>query len=145
MQGTLFKPRSRKIPRAVEQRFPCATTTEPVLYSLWAATTEACKPRICAPQEKLLQMRSLCKMKSSPCLLHSEKCLWSIKRFSTAKINNLKKHYKKVMPQLNRTSLQSSKHAKSWTLFFTLSKEMQFITFKVHISNYLSFLWLSRT
>jgi len=34
-------------------------------------------------------------------------------RSSTAKINNLKKNYKKVMPQLNRKSLlQLSKHAK---------------------------------
>ena len=34
MQGTRFKPWSGKIPHAAEQLKPCATTTEPVLYSL---------------------------------------------------------------------------------------------------------------
>ena len=35
---------SRKIPRAEEQLSPCAITTEPVLSSLGAATTEARAP-----------------------------------------------------------------------------------------------------
>ena len=35
-----FSPWSGKIPHAVEQLSPCATTTEPVLWSLGTATTE---------------------------------------------------------------------------------------------------------
>ena len=41
-----------KIPQAAEQLSPCATTTEPALQCPRAATTEACVPRACAPQEK---------------------------------------------------------------------------------------------
>ena len=33
MQGTRFDPWSGKIPRAAEQLSPCATITEPALYS----------------------------------------------------------------------------------------------------------------
>ena len=36
-----FNPGSGKIPHAMEQLSPCATTVEPVLQSLRAATTEA--------------------------------------------------------------------------------------------------------
>ena len=39
-----FDPWSRKIPHATEQLNPCATTTEPVLWSLGAANTEAHMP-----------------------------------------------------------------------------------------------------
>ena len=40
-RGHMFDPWSRKIPHAVEQLSPCATTTEPVLWSQQATTTEA--------------------------------------------------------------------------------------------------------
>ena len=43
MQGHGFGP-SRKIPHVVEQLSQCAITTEPVLWSLQAATTEAREP-----------------------------------------------------------------------------------------------------
>ena len=52
MQGHGFKPWSEKIPHAVEQLSPCTTTTEPVLYSPQATTTEARVPRACAPQQE---------------------------------------------------------------------------------------------
>ena len=55
-RGHGFEPWSGKIPHAAEQLSPCATTTEPVLYSLRATTTEARAPRAPAPQqEKPLQ------------------------------------------------------------------------------------------
>ena len=44
---------SGKIAHAAEQLSPCATTTEPELYSPRATTTEAPhEPRACAPQQK---------------------------------------------------------------------------------------------
>ena len=39
-RGQGFNPWSRKIPHATEQLSPCATTTEPMLWSLGATTTE---------------------------------------------------------------------------------------------------------
>ena len=42
MQGHRFHPWSRKMPHVMEQLSPCATTTESVLWSLQAATTDAC-------------------------------------------------------------------------------------------------------
>ena len=50
--GHGFKTWSRKIPPAVEQLGPCATTTEPALYSPRATTTEAHVPRARAPQQQ---------------------------------------------------------------------------------------------
>ena len=53
---TGFNPWSGKIPHATEQLSPCATTTEPALWSSCATTTEARAPRARAPQqEKPLQ------------------------------------------------------------------------------------------
>ena len=40
-----FEPWSGKIPHAAERLSPCATTTEPALYSPRATTTEARAPR----------------------------------------------------------------------------------------------------
>ena len=59
MQGHGFEPWSGKIPHAAEQLSLCATTTEPVLYSPQATTTEprattteAHVPRARAPQQE---------------------------------------------------------------------------------------------
>ena len=49
MQGHRFEPWSRKIPHAAEQLGLCATTTEPVLYSPCATTTEVCVPQLLKP------------------------------------------------------------------------------------------------
>ena len=49
MQGTRVLALVWKIPHAVEQLSPCATTTEPELYSLRATTTEACVPQLVKP------------------------------------------------------------------------------------------------
>ena len=43
-RGLGFDPCSGKIPRAMGQLSPCATTPEPSLYSLCATTTEAHMP-----------------------------------------------------------------------------------------------------
>ena len=40
-----FEPWVWKIPHAVEQLSPCATTIEPVLWSLGAAPIEVCMPK----------------------------------------------------------------------------------------------------
>ena len=40
-RGHEFDPWSRKVPHAAEQLSLCATTIQPVLWSLGAATTEA--------------------------------------------------------------------------------------------------------
>ena len=42
MQRHRFNPWSRRIPHAMEQLRPWATTTEPVLQSLGATVTEPC-------------------------------------------------------------------------------------------------------
>ena len=56
VQGKWFEPWSGKIPHGVEQLSPCATTTEPALYSPRATTTEARMARGHAlQQEKPLQ------------------------------------------------------------------------------------------
>ena len=56
MQGTQVRALVGKIPHAAEQLSLCATTTEPVLKSLQATTTEARVPRARAlQQEKPLQ------------------------------------------------------------------------------------------
>ena len=52
-------PWSRKLPCAMEQLSPCATSTEPVLSSPGAAATEAWALRACAQhQEKPLQWQA---------------------------------------------------------------------------------------
>ena len=52
---------SRKIPHAVEQLSPCATTIEPVLWSPGTATTEARTSwRLCSATIEAAAMRSLC-------------------------------------------------------------------------------------
>ena len=53
-RGHEFEPWSGKIPHAAEQLGPCATTTEPVLYSPWATPTEPARcnywsSRACSP------------------------------------------------------------------------------------------------
>ena len=45
-RGHGFEPWSGKIPHATEQLSLCATTTEPVLWSPWATTTEAREPQL---------------------------------------------------------------------------------------------------
>ena len=52
MQGTRVRALVGKIPRAAEQLSPCATTTEPALYSPWGTTTEARVPRARALQQE---------------------------------------------------------------------------------------------
>ena len=47
-----FDPWSGKIPHVVEQPSFYAATTEPVLWSLGAATTEAHEPRACGLQQE---------------------------------------------------------------------------------------------
>ena len=48
-RGHRFEPWSGKIPHAAEQLSPCATTTEPALYSLRATTAEPARlePTLC--------------------------------------------------------------------------------------------------
>ena len=58
-------PWSGKIPRAPEPLSPCATTTEPVLWSPWATITEARLPQSLCPvppcaTREAIAMRSLC-------------------------------------------------------------------------------------
>ena len=48
-RGHGFEPWPGKIPHAAEQLSPCATTTEPVLYSPCATTTEARAPQLLKP------------------------------------------------------------------------------------------------
>ena len=61
MPGTGFDPWSRKIPHAEEQRSPHATTTEPVLQRLRAATTEARAPySLCSETREATAVRSRC-------------------------------------------------------------------------------------
>ena len=50
------------------QLSPCATTTEPVLWNLCGATTEALTPRACAPQQEKPPQREahLSQLESSP-------------------------------------------------------------------------------
>ena len=52
MQGTWVRALVREDPHATEQLSPRATTTEPALKSLRAATTEAREPRARAPQQE---------------------------------------------------------------------------------------------
>ena len=54
-RGHGFDPWPRKIPHAAEQLSPCTTTTEPVVYSQEATTTEPTCPnyQACAPQSPL--------------------------------------------------------------------------------------------
>ena len=52
MQGTRVQSLVREDPTCRGATKPCATTTEPVLYSLWATTTEAHAPRARAPQQE---------------------------------------------------------------------------------------------
>ncbi|KAM9079980.1 asparaginyl-tRNA synthetase isoform 2-T2 [Megaptera novaeangliae] len=59
-RGHRFEPWSRKIPHATEQLSPCDTTTEPVLYSLCATTTEAHAPRAHAAQREKPPQREAC-------------------------------------------------------------------------------------
>ena len=67
-RGHGFDPWLGKIPHAMEQLSPCATTTEPVLQSLRATTTEAYVPTARALQREGTAMRSpRTATKSSPC------------------------------------------------------------------------------
>ena len=69
---TSFNPRSGKIPHAVEQLNPCTTTTEPMLWSLGAATTEPLCPTI----REVTAMRSpSTAMKSRPLLMTTRESL----------------------------------------------------------------------
>ena len=52
MQGTWVQAWSRKIPHAVEQLSPCATTTEPVRLEPLSHNYWAHVPRARAPQQK---------------------------------------------------------------------------------------------
>ena len=51
-RGHVFEPWSEKTLHAAEQLSLCATTTQSVLYSPWATTTEAHMPRARAPQQE---------------------------------------------------------------------------------------------
>ena len=51
-RGHGFEPWSRKIPHAMDQLSPCASTTEPALCSPRATTTEAHAPRARAPEQE---------------------------------------------------------------------------------------------
>ena len=88
-RGQGFEPWSGKIPHAVEQLSLCATTTESVLWSLRATTTEACTPRPQAPQqEKPLQWEACTpQRKSSPRSPQLEKATHSNKDPMQTKIN----------------------------------------------------------
>ena len=56
----MFNPCCGRIPHASGQLGPCATVTEPVIWGLWATTTEPTCPRACAlQQEKPLQWEAV--------------------------------------------------------------------------------------
>ena len=57
-----------KFPRAAEQLNPCATTTEPVLYSPRATTTEARAPRARAVQRSHRSEKSVHRNEEQPTL-----------------------------------------------------------------------------
>ena len=94
-----FNPWSRKKPHAKEQRSPCATTTEPMLWSPWAATTEAqarCSP--CSTREATATRSPLPATKSGPHLPQLEKSPCSNKDPAPSKVNQLlAKLFLKVM------------------------------------------------
>ena len=52
MQGTRVQALVWEIPQAAEQLSPCATTTEPALWSLQATTAEAHVPRARSLQQE---------------------------------------------------------------------------------------------
>ena len=117
-RGHRCEPWSGKIPHAMEQLSPCATTTEPVLLSPCttttepmhprahvpqilsprAATTEACMPRACAPQQReATAMRSMhTAMRSSPRLPQLEKARTQQQRPNAAKNKNINKKQKQT-------------------------------------------------
>ena len=75
-----FKPWFRKMPHATEQVSPFTTTTEPVLQSPGAATTEACRALSpCSTTREATALRSLCtatreqapltQLEKSPCTI----------------------------------------------------------------------------
>ena len=75
VQGHPFDLCSGKISHAVEQLSPCATTTEPVLWSQRAATTEptCCNYGSQHSTSSAPQQREDTKMKRSPHLLQRKK------------------------------------------------------------------------
>ena len=93
----VFDPWSRKIPHAVEQLSPWATTTEPVLWSPEAVTTEACMPyRPGSAIREATAMKSPCTaMKSRPCSPQVEKSLPSNE---INKLNYFKRYLWKTVP-----------------------------------------------
>ena len=78
-RGHGFHSWSRKIPHAIVQLSPCATTTEPTC------------PRACPlQQQKPFQWDiHICQLESSPCSLQLEKAYTQQWRLSAAKINSL--------------------------------------------------------
>ena len=93
-RGHGFNPWSGKIPHAVEQLGPCATATDPVLWSPWATTAEpACRnywgPRAwspCSTAREATVMRSpRTAMKSSLRSLQLEKARAQQRRPNAAK------------------------------------------------------------
>ena len=66
-RGHRFDPWSGKVPHVAEQLGPCATTTEPALWSPWATTTGAHTPRARAPQlERPLQWEARAQQRGVP-------------------------------------------------------------------------------
>ena len=88
-----------KIPDTTDQLSPNATTTEPVLWSPWAATTEAqarCSP--CSTREATATRSPLPATKSGPHLPQLEKSPCSNKDPAPSKVNKLlAKLFLKVM------------------------------------------------
>ena len=78
-----------KIPHALEQLSPRATSTEPVLQSPGAATAKARVPwSLCSTIKEATAMRSPCvATESSPCLLTLETSLHGNKDTAQPKIN----------------------------------------------------------
>ena len=90
------------------QLSPCTTTIEPILYSLWAATTEAPAPKsLCSATREATAMRSPWpQLESSARSPQLEKACTVMNK----QIKFGKKEWLKIMP---RTSVQSSRSAMS--------------------------------
>ena len=91
MQETGFDPWYGRIPHAVEQLGPCATTTEPALQTQGGETTKPVRPRTCGlQQEKPLQWEArVPQLESSPHLLQPEKNPCSNKDPAQPKIKSI--------------------------------------------------------
>ena len=84
-----FDPWSRKIPHVSEQLNLGGTTTDSVLQSPGAATTEAQMPRACVPQERPLHWEAHApQLEHRPCSPQLEKILHPLKTQDSQKIKS---------------------------------------------------------